>query len=85
MSAAEASVDSRGWLGGRQGKHPTQTYAARTEVWSTFGALQPHKRSRMQQEVNKLQRKVGELVMDIDILKEAMKGHPFAPKMPDES
>jgi transposase-like protein len=37
------------------------------------------------QEVKKLQRKVGELVMDIDILKEAMKGHPFAPKMPDES
>ena len=38
-----------------------------------------------QQEVKKLQRKVGELVMDNDILREAMKGHPFAPKMPDES
>ena len=34
--------------------------------------------------IKKLQRKVGELVLDIDIMKEAMKGHPFAPKTFDE-
>ena len=34
--------------------------------------------------VKKLQRKVGELVIDIDILKEGMKGHPFAQRTFDE-
>lgn len=36
------------------------------------------------EQIKKLQRKVGELVLDIDILKEAIKGHPFAPKTFDE-
>lgn len=35
-------------------------------------------------EIKKLQRKVGELVMDIDILKEGMKHHPFGRKLLDE-
>ena len=35
-------------------------------------------------EIKKLQRKVGELVMDIDILKEGMRGHPFGRKMLNE-
>ena len=36
------------------------------------------------EQIKKLQRKVGELVLDMDIMKEAMKGHPFAPKTFDE-
>jgi hypothetical protein len=36
------------------------------------------------QEIERLKRKVGELVLDIDILKEANKGRPFGPGTPDE-
>jgi transposase-like protein len=32
-----------------------------------------------EEHVKKLQRKIGELVMDVDILKEAAKGHPTKP------
>ena len=35
-------------------------------------------------EVKRLKQKVGELVMDLDIYKEAMRGHPFGRKMLDE-
>ena len=35
-------------------------------------------------EVKRLRQKVGELVMDLDIYKEAMRGHPFGRKMLDE-
>jgi len=31
-----------------------------------------------EEQIKRLQQKIGELVLDIDILKEAMKGHPFA-------
>ena len=36
------------------------------------------------EQIAKLQRKVGELVLDIDILKEANKGRPFGPGTWDE-
>jgi hypothetical protein len=36
------------------------------------------------QEIKRLQRKVGELVMDIDILKEASKANPSQRQMRDE-
>jgi transposase-like protein len=36
------------------------------------------------EQIAKLQRKVGELVLDIDILKEANKGRPFGPGTSDE-
>lgn len=36
------------------------------------------------EQIAKLQRKVGELVLDIDILKEANKGRPFDPRTSDE-
>jgi transposase-like protein len=36
------------------------------------------------EQIAKLQRKVGELVLDIDILKEANKGRPFGERTPDE-
>ena len=36
------------------------------------------------EQIKKLKQKIGDLVMDLDVLKEAMKGHPFAPKMSDE-
>jgi transposase-like protein len=37
-----------------------------------------------EQEITRLQRKLGELVMDIDILKEAAKGNPSQRQMRDE-
>ena len=37
------------------------------------------------EEIKKLKQKVGELVLDNDILKEAMKGRPFDPRTPGES
>ncbi len=37
-----------------------------------------------EEQIKRLKQKIGELVLDIDILKEAMKGRPFEPKMPDE-
>lgn len=36
-------------------------------------------------EIKKLKEKVGELVLDLDIFKEATKGRPFAPKTSNES
>ena len=36
------------------------------------------------QEIKRLKQKVGELVMDIDILKEAAKGHPTGRQMLSE-
>jgi hypothetical protein len=36
-------------------------------------------------EIKKLKEKVGELVMDLDIYKEAMRGHPFGRKILNES
>lgn len=36
------------------------------------------------EQIRKLKQKVGELVLDMDILKEGMKGHPFAPRTSDE-
>ena len=38
-----------------------------------------------QEQIKRLKQKVGELVLDIDILKEAMKGHPFALGTSEES
>ena len=35
-------------------------------------------------EIKRLKQKVGELVMDVDILKEATKGHPLGRQMRDE-
>jgi hypothetical protein len=35
-------------------------------------------------EIKRLKQKVGELVMDIDILKEASKGHPTLRQTPSE-
>ena len=35
-------------------------------------------------QIKQLKQKVGELVLDIDILKEAMKGHPFVQGTSDE-
>ncbi len=35
-------------------------------------------------EIKRLKQKVGELVMDVDILKEAIKGHPSLRQMRDE-
>jgi transposase-like protein len=37
------------------------------------------------EQIKKLKQKVGELVLDLDILKEASKDRPFAPKTSDES
>ena len=34
--------------------------------------------------IKKLKQKIGDLVLDIDILKEGMRGHPFGRKMLDE-
>ena len=36
------------------------------------------------EQVRKLKQKVGELVLDLDILREATNGRPFAPKTSDE-
>lgn len=36
------------------------------------------------EQLKKLKQKVGELVLDLDIYKEAMKGRPFAPGTSDE-
>ena len=36
------------------------------------------------EEIKRLKQKVGDLVMDMDILQEAIKGRPFAPKTYDE-
>ncbi|HZJ03188.1 MAG TPA: DUF1153 domain-containing protein, partial [Thermoleophilia bacterium] len=36
------------------------------------------------EQIKKLKQKVGELVLDIDIIKEAQKGRPFAPETSDE-
>jgi transposase-like protein len=36
------------------------------------------------EQIERLKRKVGELVLDIDILKEANKGRPFDPRTSDE-
>ena len=36
------------------------------------------------EQIKRLKQKVGELVLDIDILKEAMKGHPFVRGTSDE-
>jgi transposase-like protein len=36
------------------------------------------------EQISRLQKKVGELVLDIDILKEANKGRPFGPGTQDE-
>src|SRR4030095_13215980 len=35
-------------------------------------------------QIKTLKQKVGELVLDVDVLKEASKGRPFAPKTSDE-
>ena len=37
-----------------------------------------------EEQIKRLKQKIGELVLDIDILKEAMKGRPFESKTPDE-
>ena len=36
------------------------------------------------EQIKKLKQKVGELVLDLDIYKEAMRGHPFGRKILDE-
>lgn len=36
------------------------------------------------EQIKKLKQKVGELVLDLDIYKEAMRGHPFGQKILDE-
>ena len=40
--------------------------------------------AQKEREINRLKRKVGELVMDLDILKEAVKGHPSLRQTFDE-
>ena len=35
-------------------------------------------------QIKQLKQKVGELVLDIDVLKEAMRGRPFGPRTSDE-
>jgi len=37
-----------------------------------------------EEQIRRLKQKVGELVLDIDILKEATRGRPFGPKTSDE-
>jgi transposase-like protein len=37
-----------------------------------------------EREIKRLKQKVGELVMDLDIVKEAVKGHPLGRQMRDE-
>ena len=37
-----------------------------------------------EEQIKRLKQKIGELVLDIDILKEAIKGRPFEPKTSDE-
>jgi transposase-like protein len=45
----------------------------------------PREEEALQEEqIKRLKQKVGELVLDLDILKEATKGRPFPPKMSDE-
>ena len=41
--------------------------------------------AQQEQEIKRLKQKVGELVMDLDVYKEAMRGHPFGRKMLNES
>ncbi len=36
-----------------------------------------------EEQIKRLKQKIGELVLDIDILKETMKGRPFEPKTSD--
>jgi transposase-like protein len=36
------------------------------------------------EQIKKLKQKVGELVLDVDVLKQASKNRPFAPKTSDE-
>lgn len=40
--------------------------------------------AQKEREVKRLKQKVGELVMELDIIKEAVKGHPLWRQMPDE-
>ncbi len=40
--------------------------------------------AQKEQELKRLKQKVGELVMELDIVKEAMKGHPSLRQMRDE-
>ncbi len=40
--------------------------------------------AQKEQEVNRLKQKVGELVMELDIIREAVKGHPSWRQMRDE-
>lgn len=40
--------------------------------------------AQKEQEVKRLKQKVGELVMELDIIKEAIKGHPSLRQMRDE-
>lgn len=41
--------------------------------------------AQQEQEIKRLKQKVGELVMDLDVYKEAMRGHPFGRKILNES
>ncbi|MGD8806798.1 MAG: DUF1153 domain-containing protein [Chloroflexota bacterium] len=41
--------------------------------------------AQQEQEVKRLKQKVGELVMDLDVYKEAMRGHPFGRRILNES
>ena len=50
-------------------------------------ALRSHPRDEdgvKDEQIARLKKKVGELVLDIDILKEANKSRPFDPRTPDE-
>jgi len=50
-------------------------------------ALRSHPKdeeAQKDEQIKKLKQKVGELVLDIDILKEASKNRPFAPEMYNE-
>jgi len=40
--------------------------------------------AQKEEQIKKLKQKVGELVLDMDILKEAQKGHPFDQETSDE-
>ena len=75
--AARQARPDRGRGGGLEGEVPP----GRREC----AASRPKDEEALKDEqIKKLKQKVGELVLDIDILKEAMKGRPFAERTSDE-
>ena len=50
----------------------------------TVAEVEEWQEAQKDEQIKKLKQKVGELVLDIDILKEAMKGRPFDQRTQDE-